>query len=193
MWLTVTSPILIKYIWDSVTSYYYHYSFESFPHQRLLMVFNWSLNDSKSPQVSRTLLSILANLNYAVVKMVSICAFISKSSSFFGIVLIASITIDITVTFMSRSSFGFSYKIKVRISHFGFFNFTLWYAGMTTSAIRRDLFFNFFFLLWLPLRLVVWAILGDLFVSQNPREVSATHSPRWILGCAYIICSHGQI
>ena len=45
------------------------------------MVSYWSLNDSKSTQVSRTLHSILADLNNAVVWMVSIRPFISKSSS----------------------------------------------------------------------------------------------------------------
>ena len=35
------------------------------------MVFHWSLSDNKSPQVSRTLLSILAVLNNAVIWMVS--------------------------------------------------------------------------------------------------------------------------
>ena len=35
------------------------------------MVFHWSVSDSKSPQVSRTLLSIRADLNNAVVWMVS--------------------------------------------------------------------------------------------------------------------------
>ena len=39
------------------------------------MVLHWSLSNSKSPQVSRTLLSILADLNNAVV--------ISKSSSLY--------------------------------------------------------------------------------------------------------------
>ena len=34
------------------------------------MVFHWSLSDSKSPKVSRTLLSFLADLNYSVVCMV---------------------------------------------------------------------------------------------------------------------------
>ena len=43
------------------------------------MVFYWSLRDSKSPQVSRTLLSILADLSNAVVWMVS--TLISMSSS----------------------------------------------------------------------------------------------------------------
>ena len=31
------------------------------------MVFHWSLNDGKSPQISKTLLSILTDLNNAVV------------------------------------------------------------------------------------------------------------------------------
>ena len=34
------------------------YSFESFWHQHLVVVFYWDLSDSKSPQISRTLLSI---------------------------------------------------------------------------------------------------------------------------------------
>ena len=38
-----------------------------FSYQRWLMVFHWTLNDSKSPQVSRILLGILAVLNNAVV------------------------------------------------------------------------------------------------------------------------------
>ena len=45
------------------------------------MVFQWSLSDSKSPQVSRTLLSILAVLNNAVVWMVSTRPPTSKSFS----------------------------------------------------------------------------------------------------------------
>ena len=46
------------------------------------MVFHYSLNDRMSPQVSRTFLSILANLNKAVVWMVSIHSLISSSSSY---------------------------------------------------------------------------------------------------------------
>ena len=44
------------------------------------MVSHWSLGDSKTPQVSRTLLSILADLNNAVVWMVSTRPLISKFS-----------------------------------------------------------------------------------------------------------------
>ena len=73
------------------------------------MVFQWSLNDSKSPQVSRTLLSILADLNNFVVWMASIRPPTSNSSSPFSNPLVtvpkAPITIGIIVTFMFHSFF----------------------------------------------------------------------------------------
>ena len=47
------------------------------------MVFHWSLSDTKSPQVSRILLGILADLNNVVVWMISSCPQISKLSSAF--------------------------------------------------------------------------------------------------------------
>ena len=68
------------------------------------LVSHWSLSDNKSPQVFSTLLSILANLNNAVVWMVSTHPLISKSYSPctnpLVTVLRALITIDIIVTFM---------------------------------------------------------------------------------------------
>ena len=39
------------------------YSLRAFSHKYLLMVFHWSLSDSKSPQVSITEPSSLADLN----------------------------------------------------------------------------------------------------------------------------------
>ena len=72
-------------------------------------VFHWSLSDSKSPRVFRTLLCILAILNNAVVLMVSTYPHVSKFSSpltnHLGFVQRAPITIDITVTFMFHSFF----------------------------------------------------------------------------------------
>ena len=66
------------------------------------MVFHWSLGDSKSPQVSRTLLSILAVLNNVVVWMVSSRPPTSKSSTPFSNPLVtvsnAPIKIGIIVT-----------------------------------------------------------------------------------------------
>ena len=88
-------------------SYYYYLLLESFSHQCYLIIFHWSLSDSKSPQVSRALLSILAVLNNAVVWTVSIRPLPSKSSSPFNSPLVtvpnAPITIGIIVTFMFHS------------------------------------------------------------------------------------------
>ena len=85
------------------------YSLE-FSHQRKLMVFHWSLSDSKYPQVSRTLLSILAVFNNAVVWIVSTRSPTSKSSRPFNNPLVtvpkAPITIGIIVTFMFHSFFN---------------------------------------------------------------------------------------
>ena len=68
------------------------------------MVFHWSLRDSKSPQVSRTLLSILVVFNNAVVSMVSTRPPTSESSSPFTkplvIVQNAPITIGKIVTLL---------------------------------------------------------------------------------------------
>ena len=91
------------------------------------MVFHWSLSNSKSPQVSRTLLSILAVLNNAVVWMVSTRPPTSKSSSPFNNPFVtvpkAPITIGIIVTFMFHSFFQFPSKVEVLILLFTFFQF----------------------------------------------------------------------
>ena len=72
------------------------------------MLFYWMFD--RHQVFSRTLLSILANLNNAVFRMVSNGPLISKSSCHFTmslkIVASAPITIGITVTFMFHSIFS---------------------------------------------------------------------------------------
>ena len=74
------------------------------------MAFHWRLSDSKSPPVSRTLLSILAVINNAVVWLVSARPPASKSSSHFDSPLVTvpnvPITIGIIVIFMFHSFFN---------------------------------------------------------------------------------------
>ena len=74
------------------------------------MAFYWSLSDSESPQVSKTLPSILAVLNNIVVWMVSTRLPTSKSSVPFNNPLVhvlkALITIDAIVIFMFHSFFS---------------------------------------------------------------------------------------
>ena len=91
------------------------------------MVFRWNLSDSKSPQVSRTLLSILAVLNNVVVWMVAARPPTSKSSSPLNNPLVtvsnAPITIGIIFTCMFHSFFQFPIKVEVLILLFTFFQF----------------------------------------------------------------------
>ena len=109
------------------------------------MVFHWSLSDSKSPQVSWTLLSILAVLNNAVVWMVSTRPPTSKSSSPFSNPLVtvpnAPITIGIIVTCMFHRFFNSLARSKYLsfLSHS--FSFILWSAETAESTILQVLFF----------------------------------------------------
>ena len=115
------------------------------------MVFHWSLSDSKSPQVFRTLLKILSVLNNTVVWMVSTRPLTSKSSSPFNNPLVtvpkAPITIGIIVTFMFHSFFN----SLARSSYLSFFSYSfsciLWSAGTAKLRILQILFFFFFFFL----------------------------------------------
>ena len=130
---------------DVKLNYYYYYLHWSFSHQRQLMVFHWSLRDSKSPPVSRTLLSILAVLNNVLVWMVSTLPPTSKSSSPFSNPLVtvpkAPITIGIIATFMFHSFFNSLARSRY-LSFFSYsFSFILWSAGIVSSIILQILFF----------------------------------------------------
>ena len=121
------------------------------------MVFHWSLSVSKSPQVSRTVLSILTDLNNAVVWIVSVRPPISKSSRPFNNPLVivpnAPITIGTIVTFMFHSFFNSLARSKF-LSFFSLsFRFILWSAGTAKSTILQ-----IFFLLLINMRsgLLAW-------------------------------------
>ena len=146
------------------------------------MVFHWRLSDSKSPQVSRTLLSILSVFNNAVVWMVSTQPPTSKSSRPFNNLLVtvpkAPITIGIIVTFMYHSFFQFSSKVKVLNSLFTFFQFY--------SVVSQDSRYSFFFFLII----IRTGLLAEIRWSVC---ISKSHFLGQVLGCAYTICCHGQI
>ena len=98
------------------------------------------------PQVSRTLLSILAVLNNAVVWIVSTRPPTSKPSSPFNNPLVnvpkAPITIGIIVTFMFHRFFFNSLARSRYLSFFSrSFGFILWSAGTAKPIILQVLFF----------------------------------------------------
>ena len=110
------------------------------------MVFHCILGDSKSPQVSRTLPSILVVFNNAVVWMVSTRPPTSKSSRPYNnplvTVLKAPVTIGIIVTFMFHSFFFNSLARSRYLSVFSHsFSFTMCSAGTTKSTILQIFFF----------------------------------------------------
>ena len=109
------------------------------------MVFHWSLSDSKSPQISRTRLRILAVLSNAVAWIVSTRPPNFKSSRPFNnpfvIVLNAPFTIGTIVTFMFHSFFQFSSKVEVIILFFTFLQIYSVVRGTSKSTILQVLFF----------------------------------------------------
>ena len=122
--------------------YYYYYSLEVFfLHQRKLMVFHWRLSDSKSPQVSRTLLSILAVFNNTVVWMVSTRPPTSKSSRPCDKPLVtvpkAPISIGIIVTFMFHSFYLYYYFLFFKSSLQVFHSCIRWWSFSGVCVIAN--------------------------------------------------------
>ena len=148
----LTLAIFLRFIHFcfNIYHYYYHccwyYYYWSFSHQRKLMVFHWRLSDSKSPQVSRTLLSILAVFNNAVVWMVSSRAPTSKSSRPFNNPLVtvpkAPLTIGIIVTFMFNSFFNSLSRSRYL---FLFSHFSVSFSRQPGQQSRQFCRFSFFF------------------------------------------------
>ena len=144
-----------------------------------------------SPEVSRTLLSILAVLNNVVVWMVSSRPLISKYSSPFNDPLVtvpkAPIAIGIIVTFIFHSFFS-SLAWSRYLSFFSLsFSFILWSTG-TAKFCKFFFFVVDYYKVWSS-----WLRLGDPCVCQSPIRVYVCHSLGQIPGCAYTICSYGQI
>ena len=122
--------------------------FDGFSHQRYPMVSQWSLSDRKSAQVFWTHLSILANLNKAVVWMFSTRPLICKSSglctNLWMSIPRAPITTGIAVTFLF-------YNFFISLARSGFlsffslsFDFTQWSAERAKSTTWEILFFIYF-------------------------------------------------
>ena len=156
------------------------------------MVSHWTLSDSKSPQVSRILPSILAVLNNAVVWMVTIRPPTSKSWSPFNNHFVTvpkePTTIDIIVTFMFHTFFN-SLANSMYVSFFSHsFSFILLSAGTANSTILQIIFFSFLIIIRSgTLAKIRWS------VSMSKSHKSLCHFLGQVLDCAYVICLYSQI
>ena len=137
------------------------------------MVFHWSLSDSKSPKVSRTLLSILVNLDNAVVWMVSTCPLISKSFSPFTnplrIVLRAPITFGVTITFLLHRFFLVLSQGQDIYLYFHFFKILL--RGLLRQ--QSPLFSRLYFLLIITRSGHLAKIRWPVWISKSPQNLCA--------------------
>ena len=157
-----------------------------------MMLHCWSLRDSKSSQVSRILLRILADLINAVVWMISTRSLISKSSSPFNNPLVtvprAPITIGINVTFMFHIFFNSLARSRYLYFFSLSFNFTLWSAGTAKSTILQV---PFFFCLVVVEYYKVWLSGGDLLILlyiKIPLEF-VSHIPQdkcWVVHIPFV-------
>ena len=156
-------------------------------HQHKLMDFNLSLSDSKSPQVTRTLLRILANLTNAIVLMVSTRLLISISFSPFINPLVTvprvPITIGINITFMFYNFFNSLARSRY-LSFFSFsFNSTLKSARTAKSKILQDFFF-----LWIIIRSGCLAeIRWSVCISKSHRSLCVSFSRTDVGWCIYYL------
>ena len=109
------------------------------------MVFHWILSDSKSPQVFRSRLRIMAVLSNAVIWIVATRLTTSKSSRPFNIPLVivpkAPITIGTIVTFMFHSFFNSLARSRYLSFFAHSFRFILWSVRTAKSTILQILFF----------------------------------------------------
>ena len=143
------------------------------------MVSHRPFSDSKSSQVSRTLLSILAYINNAL--------FFTNTSE---IIPSAPITTGMTVTFVFHNFWVLLQGLDIYLS----FCFLFIYSVVCRDGKAHYLAGSLFCCgCCLSLSLVVKLRFSNAFLSQSPREVSESHPPRWILGCPYTTCLYGQI
>ena len=149
------------------------------------MVFHWRLSDSKSLQVSRILLSILAVFNNAVVWVVSTRPPTTKSSRPINnplvTVLKAPITIGIIVTFKFHSFFNSLARSRY-LSLFSHF-----YSVVSRdSKVDNFADFLFFFFLLIIIRSGILAeIRRSVCISNSHRSLCMSFSRTGAGWCIY--------
>ena len=140
------------------------------------MVFHWSLSDTKFLQVSKTLLSILADLNNADEWTVSIQLVTSKTSSPCAHLLVtvprAPITIGIIDSFMFRNFFNSLARFRYLSLFSHSVNFTLWSAWTAMSIILQVL--SFLLMIITSCRLAV--IKRSVCISKSQRRLCVSFS-----------------
>ena len=149
----------------------------------------WGLNDSKCPQLFRTLLSILDDLNIAVVSMVFTRSLISKSSSpCNNLWLLYS---ECKLQLVSPSLPCFIVFLDSLASTYLSFAFLLLYPVISQKRKVHNSAGSLF-LLTLTRSCCLAEIKLFVCISKSQRSLGVSFSRR-TLACADTICLYGQI
>ena len=135
-------------------------------------------SDSKSPQVSRTTLSTLADFINTVVWIVSIYPVVSHfNQSLYHLITLPKvpITIGIRVSLMFYNFFNSLARSRY-LSFFSLsFNCTLWSAETAKSTILENFLFVYFFLIiWLILEFFTPALVDSFPLKSELQQVSCS-------------------
>ena len=153
------------------------------------MVSHWSLSYSESPQISRTLLSILANLNNAVFLMASTRPVISKSSSSCTKPLVTILRTRITIGIIVHVPLFF-FNSLARSRYLSFFSLSLNFTQRSTGTVKSTI-------CQVRLALILYYIfflLSRLLFVQSYNEPICYFSFNFgLFFCnvkIYVVCSH---
>ena len=132
------------------------------------MVFYLSLSEKKSPRVSRTLLAILTDLNYAEVWKVSLLPLISNFCSLFSEPLRS---VPIIIILYSLIMDGFYLSCYFQISQSLYKSFRIVPSTIITNGITVTFIFHSFLVLWQGLcTYLYFRFLKDLLYGHLVRQ-----------------------
>ena len=150
------------------------------------MVFHWSLSDWKSPQFSRTLLSILSVFNNAVIWMVSTRPPTSKSSSPFSNPLVTVLNAPITIGIIPivTSMFHSFFNSLDRGTYPSFHILSVLFCGQPGQQSRQFCKFYFFLLIIIKSCLLA-GISWSVYMLKSHRSLCVAFSRTGAGLCIY--------
>ena len=142
------------------------------------MVSHWSLSDSKSPQVSRPLFSILAVLNNAVIWIVSTRPPNSKSSRPFNNPLLSVTKAPITIGTMATFMFHSLFNSLARSKDLSFFSHS--FSFFNSLARSRYLYYYYYYTLMRVFHTgISWWLLSRVWVRASLLKSTGLFSVFW--------------
>ena len=137
------------------------------------MIFHWCLSESKFSQVSWTLLSILANLITAMVKIISILLISNDFTILLGIIPSSPTTMfDITTTFIFHC-FSVLWLTPSICLSFCFLLISLCVLPEWQNPLNDNLFFSYFIIIFIPCEFFTSVLVDGLSMKFEWQQASS--------------------